>query len=287
MGRSDGRLVKNIPALDRVIPHIMSKRYDATNFCKVEFDMGNLQKFLRELRIEGYPVGVMDAVITAFARLLQKTPELNRFIANKKIYERNHVCVSFVILKRAEEAVEESAIKVYIEPKDDLLAISQKIRTAIAENENIQAENAMDRFVNRLMSLPLLPGFLVGLIKFADRRGILPRKIIDLSPFHTSMFISNLASIQMDAVYHHLYDFGTTSLFVTMGKPNRISDKDGDVKRTMSLGVSIDERICPGAVWAKALYEFKRNLEKPERLLNEQPVEKVEQEVEESVALYR
>lgn len=269
MGRSDGTLVRNIPALDRVIPHIMSRRYDATNFCKVEFDMEHLQKFLRELRVGGHPVGVMDAVITAFARLLRETPELNRFIANKKIYQRNHVCVSFVILKRAEDAMEESAIKIYIEPQDDLLVISQKIRNAISENESIAAENAMDRFVDRLMSLPLLPGFLVGLIKFADKRGILPRKIIDLSPFHTSMFISNLASIQMDAVYHHLYDFGTTSLFVTMGKPNRATDEHGEIRRTMSLGVSIDERICPGAVWAKALYEFKRNLEKPERLLNE------------------
>ena len=285
MGRADGTRVKNIPALDRLIPHIMSRRYDATNYCKVEFDMGNLQKFLRACRIEGHQVGVMDAVITAFVRLLQKTPELNRFVANKKIYQRNHICVSFVILKRAGEAMEESAIKVYIEPEDDLLAISQKIRIAITANENIQAENAMDRFVNRLMSLPLLPGFLVGLIKFADRRGLLPRKIIDLSPFHTSMFISNLASIQMDAVYHHLYDFGTTSLFVTMGKPNRSFAQDGEVKRTMSLGVSIDERICLGAVWAKALYEFKRNLEKPERLLNKQPEEKADQDTEEAAAL--
>jgi len=250
----------------------MSRRYDATNFCKVEFDMEHLQQFLRELRGQGHTIGVMDAVITAFARLLQKTPELNRFIANKKIYQRNHVCVSFVILKRAEGIMEESAIKIYIEPEDDLLAISQKVRTAIAENEGIQAENAMDRFVNGLMSLPLLPGFLVGLIKFADRRGILPRKIIDLSPFHTSMFISNLASIQMDAVYHHLYDFGTTSLFVTMGKPDRKSDEGEVGKRMMALGISIDERICPGAVWAKALFEFKRNLEKPERLLHEQSV---------------
>lgn len=247
----------------------MSRRYDATNFCKVEFDMEHLQKFLRQLRAQGHTIGVMDAVITAFARLLQKTPELNRFIANKKVYQRNHVCVSFVILKRTEVAMAESAIKVYIEPEDDLLEISRKIRTAIAENEGIQDENAMDRFINRLMSLPLLPGLLVGLIKFADRRGILPRKIIDLSPFHTSMFISNLASIQMDAVYHHLYDFGTTSLFVTMGKPDRRFDEDGAMKRMMALGISIDERICPGAVWAKALFEFKRNLEKPERLLNE------------------
>jgi chloramphenicol O-acetyltransferase len=268
MGRSDGTLIKDIPAFDRLIPYMMNRRYDATNFAKVEFDMTNLHQLLRDLRAKGHKVGVMDAVIAAYARLLQKIPELNRFIANKKIYQRNHVCVSFAILRRAEgDEVQESAVKVYMQPDEDILSISQKIRDTIKENEQPQSKNNMDRFVDRLMSVPLLPGFLVGTIKWLDKRGILPRKIIALSPFHTSMFISNLASIQMNYVYHHLYDFGTTSLFITLGMPRRVSDEKGNTKRMMTLGISLDERICTGAIWAKALFEFKRTLENPEQLL--------------------
>jgi len=127
----------------------------------------------------------------------------------------------------------------------------------------------MDRFVDRVMSAPFLPGFLVGLIRFLDRRGVLPKSIIHLSPFHTSMFISNLASIQMNYVYHHLFEFGTTGLFITLGMPKRVSQGEGKTKRIMTLGISIDERICKGAIWAKALFEFKRLIEKPERLLGE------------------
>jgi len=268
MGRSDGTPVKNIPAIDRLIPHIMDKRYDATNFIKVEFDMTNLHQFLRELRTQGHKVGTMDAVITAFALLIQKAPQLNRFIANKKIYQRNHLCVSFVILKRTEDdEVLETAVKVDIEPNDNLLSISQKIRDIIKENEQPQTRNALDRFIDKIMSAPLIPGFLVWMIKFLDRRGILPKSIIKLSPFHTSMFISNLASIQMNYVYHHLYEFGTTSLFITLGMPRRVSGRGESTKRVMTLGISLDERIGTGAIWAKAMFDFKKSLENPTLLM--------------------
>ena len=270
MRRSDGTRLKNIPAFDRVIPHIMSRRYDATNYGKIEVDLSNLHRFLRQLRQEGHKVGIMDAVIAAYAMLLTKMPELNRFVAGKKIYQRNHVCVSFVILKHQEDGTPtETAVKVYIEPGDDLLIIAQKIRKIIADNETLQTQNALDRFVDRIMGLPLLPGTAVGAIKLLDRFGLLPKKIIALSPFHTSMFISNLASIQMNYVYHHLFEFGTTSLFVTLGMPQRRRGEDGTSKRVMTLGVSLDERICLGAIWAKGLYEFRRNLEHPQRLLNQ------------------
>ena len=269
MGRSDGKLVKNMPAIERLIPHIMSRRYDATNFAKVELDIEKLQKFLRGLRVEGHSVGIMDAVIYAYVKLLRNRPELNRFIANKKVYDRNDIAVSFNMVKYHEDGkVEETVIKIYIDPEDDLISISKKIRKAIKENETPQSKNAIDRLMDKLVMLPFLPGTLVAIIKWMDRRGILPKKIIHLSPFHSSLYLSNLGSIQMDYVYHHLYDFGTTSMFCTIGKPVRSKAEDGSKKQMISFGISIDERICIGAVWAKALFEFRRYLENPETLLD-------------------
>jgi len=267
MPRSDGTPVKDISAFDKLIPHIMSRRYDATNFIKVEIDMTPLQSYLRELREKGCKVGTMDAVIAAFAFMLKKRPEVNRFIANKKIYQRNHVCVSFVMLKRSENEPIETAVKIYIDPEDDLMTISQKIRDTIKENEQPQVKNAMDMFVDNIMSLPLLPRVLIGTIKCLDKFGFLPKNIIKLSPFHTSMFISNLASIKTNYAYHHLYEFGTTSLFVTLGKPTREKVDDGKIKQTMTLGISMDDRVCTGVVWTKAFYEFKRYIENPSQMI--------------------
>ncbi|MCL2588124.1 MAG: 2-oxo acid dehydrogenase subunit E2 [Oscillospiraceae bacterium] len=261
MGRSDGKLVRDIPAFERMIPQIMPRRCDSTNFAKVEFDLAKVRAFLRELRVAGHQVGMMDFVIAAYVRLLQRIPELNRFVVNRKLYQRNHICVAFSMLRRGEgTAVDETAVKVYLEQEDDLLQIAQKIRAVIKENEQPASRNAVDALVDRLMNLPLLPGFSVSVLRWMDRRGILPKSVIKLSPFHTSMYISNLASIQMDYVYHHLYEFGTAGMFVTMGKPKN---------NVMTLGISFDERICIGATWAKAFFEFKRSLENPERLLKE------------------
>ncbi|MCL2569438.1 MAG: 2-oxo acid dehydrogenase subunit E2 [Oscillospiraceae bacterium] len=269
MGRSDGKLVKDLPALDRIVPHLMDRRYDATNFAKFEFDMTNLAAFLKRLRAEGHKVGVMDVVMMAYARLAQGTPELNRFVVNKKIYQRNHLCISFTMLRREGDRFVDTVVKIYIEPEDDLLTVSQKIREGIKENEQIQTRNVMDRFADGLMSIPILPGFLISVIKWMDRRGILPKSIVHLSPFHTSMFLSNLGSIQMDYIYHHIYEFGTTSLFITMGKPRRVVE-DGQTKRMMTLGIAMDERICKGVTWVRLLFEFRRLLENPEQMMGEQ-----------------
>jgi len=258
MPRSDGTLVRGIPAFDKLIPHIMSRRCDSTNYAKIEINITNLHNFLNEARASGQKIGIMDAIITAFAFMLKKQPEVNRFVANHKVYQRNHVCVSFTMLKRGVDEVIETAVKVYIEPDDNLFSISQKVRDVIKKNEQPEVKSAMDVFVNQIMSLPFLPGFLVGGIRVLDRFGLLPKSIIKLSPFHSSLFISNLASIKMDYIYHHLFEFGTNSLFATIGKPKR----DGE-KRTITLGISTDDRICTGAVWAKAFYEFKKCIENP------------------------
>lgn len=270
MARSDGTRIKGMPAFERAIPYIMNKRCDSTNFAKVEFDMTNLHAFLGDLRQKGHKIGVMDAIIAAYLLLVQKVPQINRFVVNKKMYQRNHVCISFTMLKqKTGGGAGETAVKVYLEPGDDLLVVSQKTRQVIRENEKPETRSIMDVFVDKLMGLPLIPNLSVGILKQMDKRGILPKKIIKLSPFHTSMFVSNLASIQMNYVYHHLYEFGTNGLFVAIGMPKRIpaAVPEEKTRRMMTLGVSLDDRVCTGAVWASALFEFKRILEQPARFL--------------------
>jgi hypothetical protein len=242
----------------------------------VDFNISNLHKFLRGIHCGGQKIGLMDAVITAFVFMLRKHPELNRFVANKRVYQRDRICVSFVMLKKGDgESFDETAVKLHMEPDDDLLSISKKIRDVVAKNEKPQSRNALDVFVGKLMGAPLVPGFLVGSIKLLDKFGLVPRRIIELSPFHTSLFISNLASLRVDYAYHHLYEFGTTSLFVTLGIPRRVADRAGGHKRVITLGASLDDRISTGAAWARGFFELKKMLENPELLLGELEFEKV------------
>ena len=263
----DGNRVKNLKPLVAAIPYIMPKRYDAWNTITENIDEEVIKEFIRDQRRQGVRLNHMSVIISAYYKASLENPKLNYFVMNRKIYKRNHFCVSFVIMKKlADGSPSETALKVYLEPEDTVFTVNEKIKRAIAANEKAEQSNSTDHFARFMFSVPGLPRFVVGLAYFLDRHGLLPRKVIDLSPFHTSLFITNLASIKTSFIHHHCYEFGTTSVFVCMGKPvpNYMA---GDLSRKMMpLGIVMDERICTGYEYAAFCHDFRRIIGKPEVL---------------------
>ena len=116
-------------------------------------------------------------------------------------------------------------------------------------------------------SVPGLARLVFALAYGLDQIGLLPRKIIDLSPFHTSVFVTNLASINTRCIYHHCYEFGTTGVFVCMGKPVKDPDSPAESRKKMlPLGVVMDERIATGIEYSRFFAAFQRYLKHPEML---------------------
>ena len=108
-----------------------------------------------------------------------------------------------------------------------------------------------------------------------DKHNIMPKAVVELSPFHTSFFITNLKSLGISHVFHHIYNFGTTSLFLAMGKEKMIPvSKDGEVvqEKHMSFGLVSDERICDGLYYALSLRQLRKIMKNPAIL--EEPLEK-------------
>ncbi len=262
--RSNGKRVKNLPAIQAAIPFIMPRRYDAQNFITQYAEMEPLKKYMQEKRREGVRVSYMALILAAYFKAAQENPYINRFVMNSRIYQRNHFCVSFVILKkRADGTPDETTIKVYFEDEDDVLSINRKIEEAVAKNRVATHNNNTDKFANFMLSLPVLPHVVMALARGLDRLGWLPRFIIDLSPFHTSLFITNLASINTRAIYHHCYEFGTTGVFVSMGKPEPDHINGEFEKRVIPLAVVMDERICTGHDYASFFADMQRYLRDP------------------------
>lgn len=262
--RSDGKRVKNLPAIQAAIPFIMPRRYDAQNFITQYAEMEPLKKYMQEKRREGVRVSYMALILAAYFKAAQKNPYINRFVMGSRIYQRNHFCVSFVILKkRADGTPDETTIKVYFEDGDDVLSINRKIEEEVAKNRVATHNNNTDKFANFMLSLPILPHVVMALARGLDRLGLLPRFIIDLSPFHTSLFITNLASINTRAIYHHCYEFGTTGVFVSMGKPEPDHINGEFEKRVIPLTVVMDERICTGHDYASFFVDMQRYLRNP------------------------
>ena len=265
--RPDGKRVKDLPPIPMAIPYIMPRRYDAQNMVTENIDEEILKEFIRNKRREGIRINHMAVIIAACYKAVLKNRKLNYFVMNSKIYERNHFCVSFVILKKLPDGrPDETTLKIYLDPGDTVFSVNEKIRQEIEKNAATEQKNSTDKFARFMFSVPGLPKFIIWLAYHLDKHGLLPRKIIDLSPFHTSMFITNLASIKTSYIHHHCYEFGTTSVFICMGKPvpNYMS---GDLsKKMMPLGVVMDERICTGFEYAAFCNDFKKNLREPECL---------------------
>lgn len=266
--RPDGTRVKGLTPIVQALPYIMPKRYDAQNWATDYIDEDILKTYIRQKRREGRLVTHMSVLVAAYYKAALENPKVNYFIMNRKIYKRNHFCFSFVILKtRADGTPDETCIKIFLNPEDDVFTISQKMREEIDRNLEKVHNNNTDKFANWAFSVPGLAKFVFGLAYRLDQVGLLPRKIIDLSPFHTSLFITNLASINTTCIYHHCYEFGTTGVFVCMGKP--VPDPmapEGVRKKLLPLGVVMDERIATGIEYSRFFAAFERYLKKPELL---------------------
>ena len=262
MNRPDGTRVKNATAVVQALPYIMPKRYDAQNWANDYVDDDILRAYIREKKKEDKVVTRMSLLIAAYYKAVLENPNVNRFVVNRKIYQRNHFCISFVILKtRADGTPDETSLKVFLQPEDTVFTISERIKKMIDDNLNEEYNNSTDKFVNVAFSIPGLARLIFGLAYFLDQIGLLPRAIIDLSPFHTSLFITNLASINTTCIHHHCYEFGTTSVFICMGRPE---DKLGDVKgKRLPLGVVMDERIATGIEYSRFFAAFQRYLRHP------------------------
>lgn len=267
--RPDGKRVKATSPMYQIVPYIMPKRFDAQNFVNIQIDEDIIRDYLREKRSAGLRMDHMTVLIAAYLRTCAKYPILNRFIMNRRIYQRNHFCVCFVMLKEAPDGNRgETIVKVYLDFQDDIMEVHRKIQEAVRVNSEVKYNNNMDRFISFMLSLPGLARLIVGTARLLDQYGLLPRKIIDLSPFHTSLFVTNLASINTDYIYHHLYEFGTTSVFIAMGKIIRDYRNNRDDQRVMPLGIVMDERIADGYDYSRMMVEMRKYLKNPRLLEN-------------------
>ena len=264
--RCDGRKVKQDEPIYFLIPYFLTHRYDAMNMITVDIPEEPLRNYMNQKRKEGRPVNHMALLITAYLRTLDKYPDLNRFIGGRTIYEHVDKTVSMVVLKPGGG---ESMNKIELDDKDDLFAVQKKIDAFVDVSRSEEDSQALDKAIRIILKLKLLLGFCMAVLRFADRHGLLPKALVKASPFHASMLISNLASIRTNHIYHHVYEFGTTSVSVTIGTMHEVPKRTSEgvrFERCIPLGVVMDERIASGLYFANAFNYFRKLLSRPEQL---------------------
>ncbi len=266
--RADGKKLRHVDPMYRVAAHIMDKRVDSMNMITIDIPYDPIQEYINKKRKEGIRISHMALVIAAYIRTMAEFPELNRFVVNKKVYARNEVAVGMVVLKSL-ESHNGTMSKMYFDKANTVFEVNDIINKYVEENRDVPEKNSTEKLIKVLLSIPGLLNLGVKAFKLLDRYGLLPKAIINASPFHMSMGITNLASIRTNHIYHHCYEFGTTSVFMAMGNLREVAKRKGDeivFVRSLPIGVTMDERICSGSYFATAFKTLKKYLANPELL---------------------
>jgi chloramphenicol O-acetyltransferase len=252
-------------------PYLSRTRAESVIYFNKQLDITEATKFIHEKKRQGIKISLFNVLIAAIARTFHERPLLNRFILGRHLYQREVFDVSYVVKRTLTDDGDELLATVEITPDMTLDEICEKTdyrNTALRDNQ----DNGLDRLMQQFGSMPRpLMRLLFGVIRTLDFHGILPSFIRKELPFYCSIFISNLASISVDAPFHHLYELGTTSFFLAVGKAElkpvvNKKTKIVETRKIVNLNVTVDERICDGFYMARSLDRFMRYMENPETI---------------------
>ena len=271
--RTDGRRIRTEPPMNQVSPYLMWTRCGSMNLFEEAFEITNLERYIRQKRREGLTsFGLMHVLLAAYCRTLCRYPALNRFISGQKIYTHGEdIQFCLTVKKEMTSTSPETVIKVHLTRTDTAEDVYNKVNREIENVKNTPLDSSFDNLAHAFMLIPgLFLKFTVWLLRVLDYFGLLPKFLLELSPFHGSVFFTSMGSLGIPPIYHHLYDFGNLPVFGSFGCKRRALEvqEDGTVvqKKYLDFKFSMDERIADGFYYAAFFKHFKRIIHHPEQL---------------------
>ncbi|MFM8303582.1 MAG: hypothetical protein ACKOA9_04695 [Actinomycetota bacterium] len=266
--RADGDLVRDLPLNRRVMPYLMPGRNESVYYFDIEVGLARTDAWLREFNAAHPEIqaDVFHLALWGIRESMTRYPTMNRFVAGGRLYQRREISFSFAVKQRLQEGSPFAVVKRAFPPDEPFSDLVTGVRDQ-TRRDRFGGPQATDREVALLMKLPgTLRRVAVGAVKTADRFGLLPRVFIDGDPMFASAFVAHMASFGMPAGYHHLYEYGTTGIFVVIGRPTNDpgSPSSGPGRRrSMRITYSFDERTEDGFTAWRSIQFFKRILEDP------------------------
>lgn len=271
-----GRIpVKNLDAFHIIMPYLVPGRTNNEAVLTEEVDIENIQKYVDKKNAENpsYKYTWFQVITAAIAKTIYLRPKMNYFITGRKFYERTEIQTAFVVKRTFDDHSEESCAKWILDP--DGGAPIEQLHFFLEKFVNkVRVNKEIDHSSQTMNVFKYIPSFLLslvfGVIKLMDRWGIYPRSFQLDDPCYSSVFITNLGSIKMDADYHHIFNWGTNSFFVVVSEKKKrlVVHDDGttDIRDTIKIALTIDERIADGYYFAKSVKLLKQILQNPELL---------------------
>lgn len=280
--RKDAKRIKDLTGMGQILLDLKPYRCDSDVFINQKMDLTELVKYVEKKKKDGKDITYFHAFVTAIAKTIYNRPKLNRFIANRHVYEHNDIVISFVAKVSFDDKSEEVMIMVPCEENDNIDTIGTKIidRVSSFRNKKAKKEGANDAIdvLGKMPNIIRVP--LVGFLKWTDKMGFLPSSLTKDNLYYSSMIVSNLGSIKCGAIYHNLTNFGTCSSLITMGEIKDVEviiDGKKQVRKICEFGMNFDERIADGYYFAKSAKMFQYIFDNP-KLLEEEISKKLKDE---------
>ncbi len=276
MKRNDATLIVDMAQYRKILPHMMKRRCDSLVYQTVEIDLTKTVQFVKQqnrLHPEDHQYRVFEVFIAAVMRTIALRPEVNRFVARYQYWQRKEHSLTFVIKEDYTDEAPEHSTPIIMQPDMTLPEMALIIDKTIEEARAPSNENFTDEAIGFFMRFPLwIIRMVINFAGFLDRMGKAPKALREADGLHTSVFIANLGSIGLagGSPHHHLYEWGTTSMFVTMGTLRRNRIRTGDkttFSDTMEVGFTVDERVTDGFYFMNTIRTFQNLLNNPEELL--------------------
>ena len=270
--RRDATLVRDIDSMHFIMPLMYPNRCDNEAFISELIDLTDVMAYLEKKNANGpeYKYNLFQVMVTALLKTITLRPQLNRFYANYNLYQRKEVTAAFTIKKIFTDKGEEALAFIHSKPEDNIDSIHNEIYrqvSSVRSDHKDQSTQSMDM----LQHTPLILKKALGAgARFLDRHGMMPQSVIATDPFQSSVVLANLGSIKLHAGYHHLTNWGTTSLFCIIGdmKERPFINDEGreEMRMSVEIGLTVDERISDGFYCARSIALLKKLLSEPELL---------------------
>ncbi len=285
--RPDGRRIRSLGAMTAVTAFIMPTRVGASNSITDKLEISELEKYIIRKRKEGYKsFGITHIFIAAYVRVIAKYPAINRFCSGQRVYSRGDD-IQFCMVVKSSMTVdaEDGMVKLHLKPTDTVYDVYEKLTAEVLRIKTTEVGSSDFDKIEKLLSVTprMLLKMVMMLLRFMDYFGWIPKALLEISPFHASFFLTSMASLGIEPIVHHLYDFGNLPVFCSIGTKYKVDEPDPNpligvhTRHYINYTFNTDERICDGFYYATVFKYIKKLLSHPE-LLETEP-EEVRQDI--------
>lgn len=269
--RNEGRLLRSLPAYSKFMPYVMPQRDDACSFYEESFEVTEADKCLRAERVSGYKgMSFLHFMIAAYIRCVSMLPGVNRFCAGRRIYARDSIEIVMTVKRSLAIEASDATVKVRFEPTDTIFDVYRKMNEKIDEVKSGSGSSMEDISETLSRSPRFLLKFAFLILRILDYFGKLPQKLLDVSPFHASLYVTDAGALRTGPFFRHTPSFGTLPAFISFGSKRRAYelDRHGDAvsRRYLDTKFAFDERICDKQYYAQFLKAMRYIFAHPEIL---------------------